>query len=414
MRIFNFVEGAWPRQGGVGIGCVPKIGLSLAANGVRVVLVSGGPPTPGYEPFVHESVSAAAQKRVGNGTFGIVSLPSWGKYALAPSILWRIGPAIRNADVVALHSVYSFPVLAGYILSRVWRKPYILWPHGVLTPYMRRIGWRKKWIYDRLIARQMLRGAAAVVCTGASEREEVDSLHLSQRTVVIPHGISLKSFESLPPRGDFRAKYLRNHQGPLLLYLGRMAKVKNLELLIAAFARVLRAVPDARLALVGPPDPAAYQATIDGWLREYGVAEQTVLTGPITDLRAKQQALADADLFVMPSHSENFCHALFEAMAAGLPAVVSDSINYAGEVSSHNAGFALARDPDVFATKIVELLNNSDLRREMGSNARGLAGNYSWDKAGQRIGLTLRSVAAGIPLPSELVCGSAPMLEPAP
>jgi glycosyltransferase involved in cell wall biosynthesis len=200
----------------------------------------------------------------------------------------------------------------------------------------------------------------------------------------------------------------------LILYLGRLAAVKNLKLLISAFAQVLRSIPEARLALVGPPDPASFQETVAGWLREYGVAGQTILTGPITDLCAKQEALVDADLFVMPSHSENFCHALFEAMAAGVPAIVSDSINYASEVTKHNAGVALPCDPHVFASGISELLRNPEMRHEMSSNARRLVAGYSWENCAERIGMTLHSILGGQPLPADLMGGRAPTLEPAP
>jgi glycosyltransferase involved in cell wall biosynthesis len=402
MRIFNFVEGAWPRSGGVGIGCVPKIGLSLAGSGVRVVLVSGGPTTPGYEALVEPSAAAALQKSNSRGALGIVSLPSHGKFAFAPSIFWRIGPYVSKADIIALHSVYSFPVLAGYCLARLWRKPYVLWPHGVFAPFMRGVGRRKKWIYDRLIARRIIRGASAVICTGDGERQEVRSLNLTERTVVIPHGIALDAFQSLPERGLFRARYLGNHQGPVLLYLGRLAAVKNLQMLIRAFAQVLSSIPEARLVLIGPPDPASFDQTVTGWLREYGVAGQTVLTGSITNLRAKQEALVDADLFVMPSHSENFCHALFEAMATGLPSIVSDSISYAAEVTKHNAGLALRREPEEFARGMLKLLGDPELRKKMGDNARRLVAGYAWETCGERVLLTLRSILARQPLPAEL------------
>jgi len=409
MRIFNFVEGAWPRKGGVGIGCVPKIGLSLAANGVEVVLVSGGAPTPGYEGLVAPTVSGALRNRLGRGSFGIVSTSSWGKYAFAPSIFWRLGRDAQHTNVIALHSIYSFPVIAGYLLARFWQKPYVLWPHGVLSPFMRRIGRRKKWIYDRLFARRIVRGAAAVICTGEGERQE--SVEFSNRTVVIPHGIEIKKFESLPPRGRFRAQYLDNHQGPLLLYLGRLAKVKNLELLIRAFAQVLASTPDARLALIGPADPVSFDQTIADCLRRHNVTAQTILTGPITDLQAKKEALIDADLFVLPSHSENFCHALFEAMATGLPSIVSNSINYATEIVSHGAGLALNREPGQFADAIVELLRNPDMRKTMGANARRLAAGYSWEKCGERIALTLQSIVTRQPLPADLALQRKPAME---
>jgi glycosyltransferase involved in cell wall biosynthesis len=318
---------------------------------------------------------------------------------------------VRNTDVIALHSVYSFPVLAGYLLARLWRKPYVLWPHGVLSPFMRRIGRRKKWIYDKLIARRILKGASAVICTGEGERRETLALGLTDRTVVIPHGVSLKSFESLPERGRFRSQHLHGAQGPLILYLGRLAAVKNLELLIRAFARVSRSVPEARLALIGPPDPPSFETTVRNWLSEHGVATHTVVTGPITDLRLKQEALVDADLFVMPSHTENFCNALFEAMATGLPCVVSDCLNYAAEVADRGAGLAVPRDPELFAGAIVNLLSNPALRTKMGKNARELVTDYSWEKSGERLARTLGSILARRPLPKDLIGERPPELE---
>ncbi len=411
MKLFNFVEGAWPRQGGVGIGCVPKIGISLAASSVRVLLVSGGPPTPGYESYVQPDVDSAKRQHAGKGSFAIISVRSWGKYAFAPSIVWRVGPSVRGADAVALHSVYSFPILVGYLLARFWRKPYILWPHGVLAPYMRQIGRHKKWIYDRIFARRILKGASAIICTGEGERREVLSLDASLRTVVIPHGIALQNYASLPGRGAFRAKYLGRHQGPVILYLGRLAAVKGLKLLIEAFAKVLRSVPDARLVLVGPPDPASFDHTVKERLQQYGVTDRAVLTGGITDLKDKQEMFADADLFAMPSYTENFCHALFEAMAAGLPCVVSDSLNYAGEVAMHNAGLALGRDPSEFAAGMIQILQDAALRRRMSENAKRLASGYSWEKCGERIERTLQSVVAGQPLPDEAASQTSSSLE---
>jgi glycosyltransferase involved in cell wall biosynthesis len=324
MTIFNFVEGVWPRKGGVGIGCVPQIGMSLARQGVHVVLVSGDPPTPGYESFVQPDVAAALRQEFGRATFAIVSHPAWGKYTFAPSVFWRVGPAVAKADVLALHSLYSFPVLAAYVLARLYRKPYVLWPHGVLSSFQRGVSRRKKWIYDRLIGRRILKGASAVICTGEGERDDVLSLNFTKRSVVIPHGIDLSDYASLPERGRFRARYFPGHQGPLIIYLGRLAVIKNLELLIEAMARLLPAIPEARLAIIGPADPPPFARTVSAWVKRHGIESQTVLTGPITNLRLKQEALVDADLFVMPSHAENFCHALFEAMAASLPAVVSD------------------------------------------------------------------------------------------
>ena len=108
---------------------------------------------------------------------------------------------MRASDFVTLHSIYSFPVLAGYCLARFYRKPYAIWPHGVLAPFQREVSKKKKWLYDRLIARQILNHASVVFFSAAGEREEAASLGLRAPSVVVPDAIEAAEFASLPARG---------------------------------------------------------------------------------------------------------------------------------------------------------------------------------------------------------------------
>lgn len=119
-----------------------------------------------------------------------------------------------------------------------------------------------------------------------------------------------------------------------------------------------------------------------------------MLTGSITNLEAKREAFADADLFVLPSHSENFSQALFEAMVAGLPALISQEVDYAREVQSQGAGMAVRPDSGEFARAIMGLLHNTELRQNMGINARKMASAYPWELCGERLAGTLRSILA--------------------
>ena len=74
-------------------------------------------------------------RKEGAGTFGMVTFRSLQQWAFAPSILWRARRYVRSADFVSLHSLYSFPVFAGYLLARWYKKPYAFWPHGVLAAF---------------------------------------------------------------------------------------------------------------------------------------------------------------------------------------------------------------------------------------------------------------------------------------
>src|SRR5437868_6512314 len=147
MTITSFVEGATVRKGGIGIVGVPVILGSTANRGHRIVVMMAGPPILGREEFVTPDVESALKRRQGAGTFGIVTFKAWMNWAFSPGILWKARKVIRSSDFIGLHSLYSFPVLAGYLFARYYRIPYGIWLHGVLSPFQRQISARKKWFY---------------------------------------------------------------------------------------------------------------------------------------------------------------------------------------------------------------------------------------------------------------------------
>ena len=148
MKVFSFVEGAYPHRGGLGLVGVPHITRSLAEQGHQVVLNIGGRVSLGAERFVQSDVGNALHQKSGAGTFGIVTYSAHGRWCFAPAMFWMLSRHVRDADFIMLHSLHSFPVLAGYLLARLHHKPYGLWPHGVLAPFQRRVSAGKKKIYD--------------------------------------------------------------------------------------------------------------------------------------------------------------------------------------------------------------------------------------------------------------------------
>jgi len=173
---------------------VPNIVRSLAERGHQVVLNVGGRMSPGGERFVQPEVNSALCRKSGAGTFGIVTYPTCGNWAFAPSILRVFRGYIREADFIALHSLYSFPVLVGYLLARIYHKPYGLWPHGVLLPFQRHVSEVKKRICDWIIARRILNQASVLFFSATGERDEVRPLGLAPPSVIIPHGIDVKEY----------------------------------------------------------------------------------------------------------------------------------------------------------------------------------------------------------------------------
>jgi glycosyltransferase involved in cell wall biosynthesis len=396
MKILSFVEGADPRSGGMGLVGVPYICLALAEQGHRVVLNIGGHTTPGTEKFLRASAEAVIGSPHASA-FGIVSYAARGRWRFAPS-LWKVSAAVRDADFVMLHSLYSFPVLVGYGLARLHRRPYGVWPHGVLAPFQRRAGANKKRVYDRIVARRLLDEASVLFYSAAGEREEAAPLNLKAPSVIIPHGIDVDDFTSLPPRGQFRSKYLSGCDGRLVLYLGRLNTKKGLDVLIQAITRVADHMPDVRLAIAGSGDPPGFADQVQCWLSESGLGRRAVMTGMLAH-EDKRAAFADADVFVLPSHAENFAFAMFEAMASRVPVIVADSLNFASEVEAYGAGLVVRRTPADFASAIEKVLDDAALGQRMGANGLRLAQSYGWQRAGALMDQTIRSIVQGAPRP---------------
>lgn len=397
----SFAGGQTSGKTGMGLVGLPMILRSVAARGHHVVLVLGGAPSAGWEPCVVPDVASALARKEGDGTFGIVSVPAWSTWSFSPQIFWQFNSLIRSADFVSLHSLYCFPILAGHRLARFHGKPYGLWPHGVLAPFQRTVSARKKKIYDRLFSRQILDDASVLFYSATGEYDETQELHLRPPYVIVPHGFEAEAFAALPPRGRFRSRFLGGHTGPVVLFLARLNPKKGLDLLAKAMARVVSRRKDTLLAIVGPPDPRSFEGRVRDWIRESGVESQTVLTG-LVDASTRLEALADADVFVLPSHAENFGFSIFEAMASRVPVVVSETVNYASEIGDCRAGLAVPLDPERIADGILRLLDDPALRSNMGENGVKLAKSYSWDVNGDRVEQTVNSILGNRPLPAEL------------
>lgn len=387
-------------MGGVGLVPVPPLARVLAERGHLVVVDMFGPPIPGAEAFNGDTAQAFKRNLVA------VSYPANGRFAFSREGFVNVRSHIARADFVMLNSLYSFAVLSGYLGARRFGKKYSLTPHGVLAPFQRSVSRRKKTVYDFLFARRILEEASVLFYSAEGERNETAALQLHAPSVIIPHGIDLEPFAQLPARGVFRQKYLNGFDGPLALYLGRLNAKKGLDVLIQAMSLVHQKKPQARLALVGAGDPPEFAAQVQAWVHEKNLQDVIVMPGLLMGVE-KMQALADADLFVLPSHAENFSYALFEAMASRLPVVIADALNFAPHVRAMGAGRVVAREPAALAGAMLELLASPETRTLMGARGAQLAARYSWNAVGEQMERAILAVLRNEPLPADLVWGQA-------
>ncbi|MCK4859034.1 MAG: glycosyltransferase, partial [Candidatus Omnitrophica bacterium] len=118
-----------------------------------------------------------------------------------------------------------------------------------------------------------------------------------------------------------------------------------------------------------------YIEKVKGWIRSYGLGEKVTFTGMLTG-RKKLMAFAGSDLFVLSSYSENFGMVIVEAMACGLPAVISNKVGIYKEIEKNKAGVIVNTNAESVYNGMKQILENSELKKEIAINGRRLAEKY--------------------------------------
>lgn len=276
---------------------------------------------------------------------------------------------VRRFDLVHIHALFSFTsVLAAWVARRAG-VPYIVRPLGTLAEYGRsqRRPWLKR-LSLSLIEGPLLRGAAAVHFTSEDEKREAEGTGIPMKGVVIPLGI--EAFK--PCDGSFfRSTFPSLNGARYLLFLSRLDAKKNVEGLLRAFSQCAALYPEKTLVVAGDGAPD-YVAGLKALSEELSVSERIVWTGHI-DGDLKSSALAGAELFVLPSFSENFGIAAAEALMAGLPCVLGQGVAISHNVVDAGAGVAVSPEPTSIAAGLIQVMSNAEMRAVMSARAIALA-----------------------------------------
>lgn len=249
--------------------------------------------------------------------------------------------------------------------------PLVISPRGMLEPEALKLGYWRKRIAWRMFQKVNLTRADAIHATSRVERENLLALGLPEPIRVIPNGTSLPL---LPNRIKQRT------DGPLkILFLSRIHPIKGLTNLIGALSKF---------------DPSSWELDIAGFdevnhLREVldsaqrvGIGENIHYLGPVED-QAKWDLYQQADLFILPSLSENFGIVVAEALAAGLPVITTTGTPWE-DVSRYNCGWWVDPTIEGLTGALEQALRTSTTELvEMGKRGRRLAEQkYSWKTAG--------------------------------
>lgn len=286
-----------------------------------------------------------------------------------PLTRWLANHVI-DYDVVHIHALFSYPAIPAAYSARRYGVPYIVRPLGVLNrwgmenrrQYLKRISYC-------MIEKHILAGAAAIQYTSEQEKLEALELGIRQKSVVIPNSAEIPTSDSLTC-GRFRAQYPQLADRLVILFLSRLDPVKGLDILLPAFAKVRAEYSKATLVIAGKGE-SDFERDLQQQAIRLGIASHVLWVGFLTG-EQKWAALADADIFVLPSYSENFGLVVVEAMASGLAVVISDRVGIHREISDAHAGVTVPCKIDAVAHALGELVEHEEDRAEMTANGRRL------------------------------------------
>jgi glycosyltransferase involved in cell wall biosynthesis len=283
---------------------------------------------------------------------------------------------VEEYDVLHIHALFSFSATAAAFWAARRGVPYVVRPLGVLNTWgMQNRRPLLKQLSFRLIERRILANAAAVHFTSEQERCEAELTAPGIRSVVIPNPVASRSANEKPSTEPFVARHPDLAGRRVILFLSRLDPIKGLDLLLNAFPRIRSAVPDAALVVAGNGEDR-FLARLRDQAQRLGVQQDVVWAG-FLDESTKRAAFAAADVFVLPSYSENFGIAAVEAMANGLPVIVSDRVGIHREVARAKAGLVVRCDADEVSGAVVQILSDCEARSQMARNAVLIAKEFS-------------------------------------
>jgi glycosyltransferase involved in cell wall biosynthesis len=353
---------------------LPRFCDALVQAGERVELHTLGSAAVSLSPHVrlHEHVQWPLLERFGlSHTMGVG--------------IWQ---SARRNHILHSHSLWMFPVVWPGVAVRGTKCRLVVSPHGMLSEWALRRSAPLKRLVWWLGQRQMLHRADMLHATADIEYHEIRRLGLKAPIAVIPNGVDVPELHTQQRRAGPRR----------LLFLSRVHPKKGLDILLRAWSRLEQRFPDWELSIVGP-DEGGYATVLRQLAGELGVT-RVQFVGPVFG-SAKSEMYRSSELFVLPTHSENFGLVVAEALAHGVPAVVTKGAPWSGLVE-HDCGYWI----DLGTDELVECLETALALSPNALRARGARGrewierDFRWSRVGEMMDAAYTWVlAGGVPPP---------------
>ena len=327
MRILHFMSSVDPATGGPVEGLRQRCTI-YHAGGHEVEVASLDSPE-------FAKTSDLPAKLVGLG-------PGRGIYGYTPNAVPWLKANLSRFDVVFVNGVWNYNTLAAHRALAGTGIPWAIFTHGMLDPYFKKqypLKHLKKALYWHTMLAKAFRDANAVLFTCEEEKimARQSFSRYNVREEVVPYGTFGPNCDTAAASEEFLTRWPELRGKRLAISLGRIHPKKATDILIEAFARTLAKDPEWHLVIVGP-DQIGWKKELEALAEKLGIASRITWTGSLAGTQ-KWGAFSASEVFVLPSHQENFGIVVAEAMACSLPVIVSNKVNIWREIAAHEAGF---------------------------------------------------------------------------
>jgi len=273
----------------------------------------------------------------------------------SPALLWAVWREARQFSVVHVHSWWNWVALGAVLICRLQGVHLVVSPHGMLSPYT--VHGRLRRLFQKIPGKWLL-AKNLLHATSKQEMWELQALHPGLRVSVVPNIVYLPEINTIHS-GKVEATFR-------ILFLSRVDPKKGVDILFRALAH-WKGAPYWHLT-IGGATGTPYQKKMMALAARLGLADRITWLGWIQG-DTKWALLAESDLFILPSHNENFAIAVLEALAAGTPVVVGNQVGLHSYVAENDFGWRTDTTPEALAQILTIALADEKKRRRIRQTA---------------------------------------------
>jgi glycosyltransferase involved in cell wall biosynthesis len=317
-----------------------------------------------------------------------------------PKLNWAMQQLpVTELALIHNHGLWMFPNLYARQAALANRVPLVISTHGMLEPWSLKRSPIKKGLAWLLYEQKNLNSAAIFHATSDAEAKSIRQLHFQQPIAIIPNGIYINDYNEQVDRETLTQLFPELADKKWLLFFSRIHPKKGIDNLLSVWQKLHSQFPEWHLVIAGP-DLIGYQTKLELLVEEFQLRQRVTFTGMLTG-RSKISALSNADLFVLPSHSENFGIAIAESLACEVPVITTKGTPWE-DLERYGCGWWIENNQQKLHITLAEAMKLSDKERKaMGLRGRTLVETkYSWNSIAKDMADVYHWILGGGEVPS--------------